>query len=45
MKTNMKYRILDLNKTKISNIYEKIRNNMSKFDIFIAFIAKHFIRR
>ena len=45
MKTNMKYRILDLNKTKISNIYEKIRNNMSNFDIFIAFIAKHFIRR
>jgi len=44
-KSNLKYRILDLNKTKISLVYEKIKKNMSNFDSFIAYIAKHFIRR
>ncbi len=44
-KINLKYRILDIQKTKISKIYEKIKLNMSNFDIFIAYIAKHFIRR
>ena len=41
----LKYRILDINKTKISNVFKKIKKNMSNFDTFIAYIAKNFIRR
>jgi len=44
-KSNLKYRILDINKTKISIVYEKIKKNMSNYDSFIAYIAKNFIRR
>ena len=45
MKSNLKYRILDLNKTKISVVFENMKKNMSNFDTFIAYIAKHFVRR
>ena len=41
----MKFRISDLNKTKISVVFDKMKKKMMNFDTFIAYIAKHFIRR